>query len=306
MMKSIGLGVVMTACASLPPLLHAQDDPRLIEVVQVAQDGKGDSARVIVARILAETPTADTLYPQVLYTMGLVAGSVADMRRLYQRIYVEFATSAWADDALLRIGMLDYAAGDRVSAARNLDRLRSDYPQSPLIPQASLWAARAYFDLRKTSEACTWLGEGLAQVGEDVELANQLNFYNGRCSPSARLADSIAAAATPARPPPAAPAKPPTAPAQAPAAPTQAPTEPAQAPTTTTGFSVQVAAVLTEVAADKVLAALAASGFKPHIVKEGGYYKVRVGHYSDKASAQATAADIKAKLGGAPFVVEES
>jgi cell division protein FtsN len=67
-----------------------------------------------------------------------------------------------------------------------------------------------------------------------------------------------------------------------------------------------VAAVKTEVAADKVLAALAASGFKPHITKEGGYYKVRVGHYADKASAQATAADIKAKLGGAPFVVEES
>ena len=304
MIKSIRLGVVMAACASLPRLVHAQDDPRLIEVVQIAQDGRGDSARVIVARIMAETPTADTLYPQVLYTMGLVAGSVADMRRLYQRIYVEFATSAWADDALLRIAMLDYAAGDHVSAARNLDRLRSDYPQSPLIPQASLWAARAYFDLRKTSEACTWLGEGLAQVGEDIELANQLNFYNGRCSPSARLADSIAVATAPARPPPA-PAKPPTAPAQAPAAPTPAPMAPAQAPTTTPGFSVQVGAVKTEVAADKVVAALATAGFKPHIRNEGGFYKVRVGHYSDKASAQATAADIKAKLGGAPFVVEE-
>jgi hypothetical protein len=41
-------------------------------------------------------------------------------------------------------------------------------------------------------------------------------------------------------------------------------------------------------------------------VEEAGLYKVRVGDYATKAEAVAAVPEIKAKLGGSPFVVTES
>ena len=45
------------------------------------------------------------------------------------------------------------------------------------------------------------------------------------------------------------------------------------------------------------------AGFKGVIVKDGGYYKVRLGEYATRAEASAAAGKVKATLGGAPFVV---
>ena len=45
------------------------------------------------------------------------------------------------------------------------------------------------------------------------------------------------------------------------------------------------------------------AGFKGVIVKDGGYFKVRLGEYATRAEASAAAAKVKATLGGAPFVV---
>ena len=67
----------------------AQTDPRLLAAVREAQEGRGDSARVAVDRLLAATPPSDTLYPQILYTQAMVAGTAGDMRRLLQRVAVE-------------------------------------------------------------------------------------------------------------------------------------------------------------------------------------------------------------------------
>jgi septal ring-binding cell division protein DamX len=40
-------------------------------------------------------------------------------------------------------------------------------------------------------------------------------------------------------------------------------------------------------------------------VEEGGLFKVRVGDYATRAEAAAALPDLKAKLGGSPFVVAE-
>lgn len=263
------------------PLLQAQEDSRLVEIVRVAQEGLTDSARAMVSRLYQGTPPTDTLYPQVLYTMGIVAKTVDDMRRSYQQIAVEYATSSWADDALLRLAMLDYAAANLASSARNLERIRSDYPASPLLPTAAYWAARVYFDLRRPTDACRWVTDGLAQAGDNVELQNQLNYYGGRCAALAQQPAESTRADTAQ--------KPPSGPAGG-----------------RSGFAVQVAAVKTQSAADKVAAALKAVGFESHTIEEAGLIKVRVGHYPDRAGAQAAAAKVKAKLGGTPYVVEES
>jgi cell division septation protein DedD len=53
-------------------------------------------------------------------------------------------------------------------------------------------------------------------------------------------------------------------------------------------------------------AKLESRGFDVVTVQEGGLYKVRVGGYATRAEATAAVPEVKAKLGGSPFVVAES
>jgi hypothetical protein len=273
----LGLGLALILAGPL----RAQDDPRLREALRIAQEGGSDSARTIVGNLLRSIPTTDSLYPQALFTMGLVSRSVVDMRQNYTRVAVEYTTSSWADDALFRLSLLDYAAGNLAGTSRQLDRLLSDYPDSPMLGPASEWAARALFDQRKPVEACRWVGIGIQRAGEDVELRNRLDFLNGRCIAPVNPAPVD----SPPRPPPAPPA--------------------AEVPPQRTGFGVQVGAVNTQAAADRLSSSLKTAGFTPYTVKERALYKVRVGPYADRASALEAAEQIRRKLGHSPFVVKE-
>ncbi|MEO8294243.1 MAG: SPOR domain-containing protein [Gemmatimonadota bacterium] len=285
--------------------LAAQEDSRLLAAVRLAQDGQGDSARAIVLDMLDRTPVSDTLFPQVVYTMGMVARDAADRSRNFRRVAVEFAGSAWADDALLGLAQEDFAAGRLEASARNIERIKADYPTSTLLAVASYWGVRTYFELKRTTQACQWLAQGKAMAADDVELLNQFDFYQPRCDvfPSAALPASPRptgdTAYTAAQPPPA--ATPPATPAPA-SVTTESP-----APVTRAGgvFAVQVAAVGNEAAAQGTITALRNAGFEPRIVREGGYIKVRVGHFAQRSQATAAASQVRAKLGGSPFVVEE-
>jgi cell division septation protein DedD len=112
----------------------------------------------------------------------MVASDAADMRRQLQRVAVEYSSSSWADDALLRLVQLDYASGNLDGAARNLERIRLDYPGSPLLPQASYWAARTYFDQKRPELACRWISDGMNAPTANIELQNQLRYLNQRCA----------------------------------------------------------------------------------------------------------------------------
>jgi DNA polymerase III subunit delta len=307
------------------PSASAQTDPRLIDVIRSAQGGQGDSARARVQRLLAATSPGDTLYPQIIYTQAMVANDAADMRRLLQRVAVEYSSSNWADDALLRLVQLDYASGNLDGAARNLERIRRDYPGSALLPQAAYWAARTYFDQKKSDLACRWIADGLTASQGNVELQNQLGYLNQRCSsvvaagPAPDTTSSSTAPGDTTRPPAAAsqpapaPAPSPTPPA--PPAPTAARPDTARPDSAPSGvrairsgprFRIQITAVRTAAVAQSIAAKLKARGLRALTVEEGGLYKVRVGDYATKAEALAAVPEIKAKVGGSPFVVTES
>jgi tetratricopeptide (TPR) repeat protein len=267
--------------------LRAQSDPRLVEAVRAAQEGRSDSARAVVQRLLAATPPTDTLYPEILYTQAMVAGEAADMRKALQRVAVEYPSSSWADDALLRLVQMDYATRSLEPAARNIEKLKTDYPDSPLLAQASYWAARIYFDQKNPAAACRWLADGMAKTRDNLELQNQLGYLYQRCD--FKTADSGAAAPVASAPDTA--QKPP-----APAAPKD---------TTSARFRVQVSAVGTPAAADDVAAKIEKLGYPAVIVRERGLYKVRAGAFPTREAAQAAVGKLKASLGGSPFVVAE-
>jgi cell division septation protein DedD len=317
------------------PSALAQTDPRLIEVIRHAQEGQSDSARIQVQRLLAATSPRDTLYPQIVYTQAMVASDAGTMRRQLQRVAVEYSSSSWADDALLRLVQLDYASANLDGAARNLERIRLDYPGSSLMPQAAYWAARTYFDQKKPDLACRWIADGMAEAKGNIELENQLGYLNQRCSrvaatgrlpadsqagmrvspdsqvstanapadtsrPSVQRIDTVRLqGAVPRIPDANQPARQPDTAGAAP------PTRPGPAARPVARYRVQIAAVRTAAAAQATATQLKSRGFEPVTVEEGGFFKVRVGDYPTKAAAAAAVPGIRGKLGGSPFVVAE-
>ena len=266
----------------------AQTDPRLVAALRSAQEGQGDSARSAVDRLLAATAPTDTLYAEILYTQAMVANTAADMRRHLQRVVVEHPASSWVDEALLRLVQMDYATRSFENAARNLERLRLDYPLTPHFARAAYWGGRTYFDLKDTTRACRWLADGIARAEADLELQRQLGFMYQRCDARVAAGDSGAADTTSRA----------TAGRVADSLP-QRPT--AQAPR----FRVQVAAVATPGAADDAASKAEGLGFPAVIVRERGLYKVRAGEFATRQEAQAALPKLKAGIGGSPFVFAE-
>jgi outer membrane protein assembly factor BamD (BamD/ComL family) len=99
----------------------------------------GAAARTLISRIIDRTPTTDSTYPEALYTAATVARSGEEMRLLFSRISIEFSSSAWGDDALLRLAQLDYGSGNADMAMTRIRRFMNDYSASPLLPIAALW-----------------------------------------------------------------------------------------------------------------------------------------------------------------------
>lgn len=286
MKKVFLLGLVLGAWA--PGRLSAQSDPRLKAAVDLAQSGQVDSARAMVRRLLATLSPRDSAYPQALYTQGMLAPDAPTVTANLQRVVVEYGWSPWAANALMRLAQLAYTQGDPASAIQSVQRLRRDYPDSPVKARADFWGAKADFDLRNETEGCALIQEALAGAGTDVELRNQVAFYAARC-PTAP-----GAAAAPETPP----VTPPTAP------PTGDTTAPGTAKTT---YAVQVLAVKSAADVDALLTRLKVMGYEGHVVPRDstGLIKVRVGHYATRPEALKAQTQLKARLGGQPFVVTE-
>jgi len=174
----------------------------------------------------------------------------------------------------LRIAQLQFAGGDLQSAGRTAERILADYPFSDVRAHAAYWAGRVRLDRADLVGACDLLRQALGEAGDDVELANRAAFYVQRC-------DATAPADTAGRDSTATPA-------------------PSQ-----TVYSVQVAAVQSAAAADELMRSLTAAGFESHVVREESLFKVRVGRFTSRDSAQRVQREVRQQFGGSPFIIEE-
>ncbi len=81
---------------------------------------------------------------------------------------------------------------------------------------------------------------------------------------------------------------------------------PAGPPAGRTVFAVQVVAVSTAAAADRAMRELRAEGYNARVFRdEDGLLKVRVGRFSRRRDADALLRELRNRVGGRPFVVEE-
>jgi len=295
--------------AALPPCrLAAQQQSPLTDALRLAQDGHIDSARAILKRMEQSTVPTDTLFPGILYSSALVAPTADEVRRQLQRVIVEYPFSPWAEPAMIALAQLDYANGDPAATGRTLEKFRTDHASSSLYPVAALWGARAGFDLNDPRAACQWVSEGLARAGGDASTRAELLALSRRCPVTPGTI------ATPVPAPPATPdtiVRPagdsvmklneiPQPPGPIPVLPRPAPSA---GPSVPDAYRVQIVAANTQDAADEMLARAKKAGFSGIVVKDGGFFKVRLGEYATRAEASAAATKVKAKLGGSPFVV---
>jgi cell division septation protein DedD len=298
------LALAVLLASGAPPAAAAQTDSRLMGAVRLAQEGLSDSARTIVSRLLERTAPTDSLYPEALYTRALVAAEPAAMRSDLQRVAIEYASSNWADDALLRLVLLEYAGNQPESAARHLERFELDHSSSPLYPRAAIWAARIYFGLQRPADGCRWLRTGNERAGDDRELRAELASAARRCADVAvaPARDSVPPRDTAAPPPAIAPPATPAPGTPAPAT----PSVPASTGPLAPAFRIQIAAVTTAAAAETIATRARAAGIDAVVIREPPHYKVRVGAYRTRAEAAAALPGVRARFRGTPFVVATS
>lgn len=263
------LGLV-ALCRRLPA--QSRFDPRLQAAIDLAQAGRADSARALVRQLLETLPAQDAIFPQALFVQGgMLAPDAPTAATSLQRVVVEYGLSPWADDALLRLAQLFEAQNDPAGAVQAVERLRRDYPDSPVLSRAQFVGARAAFDLRDPTRACGYVRDALAGAGDDVEFKNQVSFYAARCNvpePATPVADSTRRGAP--------------------------------------RFAVQVLAGKSAPQVDELLTRLKSMGYDAHVVRDtSGYFKVRVGRYATRDEAQRALARLKGQLGGQPFLVTE-
>lgn len=288
-------------CAAVRPAT-GQDNPAIRAAVQLAAEGRGDSARKIVAAELAKARRGESAYVEALYWRGRLATSGDSAESDLRHVALDYSNSKWADHALLQLAQLAMAAGNPTGALQLAQRLRSDYPGSLLLSRAALWAGRAAFDLGDPVAACVLLDSARAEGRGDVEFLNQVAFYQSRCTaavlqPRAPADTAKPAGADTARRPSAAPAPPPARPETA-AAPKAQP--PAPAPQ----FEVQVTATRSRAQARSVVRRVERSGARARIVTgSDGYLRVRAGPYVSRKEADAAVIRLRRLLGGHPIVV---
>jgi hypothetical protein len=230
----------------------------------------------MLRRLLATLSPNDSLYPGVLLTAARLAADAPTVATYLQRVAIEYGRSVWADSALLLLTQLNFAQGDPAATVQAVERLRRDYPDSPLKPRAAFWGARAYFDLKDDAHGCALVQEALGGAGTDIEFKNQVQFYASRCGDT----PMTAAPAESTRGVPGSPA--------------------------VSTYAVQVLAVKSAPQVDEVLSRLKVMGFEARVVRDtSGLFKVRVGHYATREDAQRTQRRLKTRLGGQPFVVQE-
>lgn len=297
------LGGLFLLLLATPVAAQTATSADLTAALRLAQDGRMDSARATLRRMEQATVPTDSIFPGILYSEALVSPTAEEVKRQLQRVIVEYPVSSWAAPSMIALAQLDFANGDPAAAARTLEKFRTDQGASPLFPMAAMWGARASFDAGNQPAACQWVADGLQKGGGDAATRAELVTMSRRCGAAAAAATAgtpaaapVATTTAPAMDSATRPPAPPVTGAPAPAVATAEPTVPA-------AWRIQVVAANSQDAADEMLAQAKKAGFAGIIVKEGGYFKVRLGSYASRADATAAAAKVKARLGGNPYVV---
>lgn len=166
---------------------------------RLVAEGNGAAGRALVDSLMRAADPVTPAYGDALYWHGALAPTAAEAERDYRRVIVEFPLAYYADDALLAIAELEQARGDRAGALMHLQRYVKEHPASPERGVAALGAARLAFEQRDTKLGCSMIAAARqSATATDVELRNQIEYYNRQCPAASVTTGTPRDAASPA------------------------------------------------------------------------------------------------------------
>lgn len=201
----------------------ASDSTPYLKAQEMVSNGEAEAGRKIVDSLVKASPPGSPQYAEGLYWRAALAASARDSEKDYRRIVVDYPLSPRVPDALLRMGELESARGDRQAALQHFQRLTLEHPESPLHAEASYWLAHTYFETNDVQHGCAANTDAITLANPtNVELKNRIAFQQQRCrgvvlaqggasangtsaparsQPSAPTADSAVVAPVPPVPP---------------------------------------------------------------------------------------------------------
>jgi len=228
---------------------------RAQRMVTAGQDSAG---RAVVDSVLQATAEGTPRYAEALFWRATFSKTAAAAERDYRRIAVEYPLSPRAQEALFRLAQLETTRGDRASARAHLARIQREHPAGSMSTRANVMLALLSFGDGDSLAGCAAVAAARENLtAADVELRNQLNYYQPRC---ASLATAVGDTTV-------------TAPRNA--APAQARQE----------YSIQVAAYDTREAADALAKRLSTRGYNVRVIGSSKPFRVRVGRYPTRDRA---------------------
>lgn len=252
----------------------------------LANEGRDADSRKLLDSLLRVNTPDSAIYPEALYWRGTLSPTAADAERDYRRLLIEAPLSARAEDALLGLGNLLQARGDKRGASDQMQRFMVTYANSPARPRVALSLVRLLFDLgpQQQARACEALRMGRDAIPrENLELRNQLDYYEPRCIGD--IAPAVAPESTAVAPDTAKTQAEPEAEAKA----------KARTLTPAAFYSVQVAAYQSKEPATNLASVLKERGLDARVDGASAPFRVRVGKYSTRAEAVKAQASLKAQ-----------
>lgn len=241
------------------PAQSADDAFERIRALVSAGDRAG--ARAVADSLLQALPSDTSLAAEALYWRGFTSAQAADAERDYLRLSLQYPLSPRAPEALLALGQLEYARGDRAAARRRFERLLRDYPVGNHVAHAEYWRGTMALEAGERVTACQAFASAARAVApENVELANQISYHVSQCA--ALPADTGSSAG--ATPPPSGPE-----------------------------YSIQVAAFNGRTDAQTLADRLRERGLDVRVAGARPPYRVRIGRYASRADALAALADLR-------------
>lgn len=279
------------------PATHAAADSVFARARRLVVGGNGAAGRLLVDSVVAATEPNTPAYAEAIYWRAALAASTDDAAADYRRIVVEYPLSPRAGDALLALARLEVAHGDRAQASVHLQRFLLENPKHPEHAAAGLMLAQISFEQNDLRHGCATIKQTLSEIPADaVEMRNQLQYYQPRCT----ALDANPASNLPLAPP-----------LQAPPAKTPGDTShSAKPPSSKTGassaargkYTLQVAAYTSRADADGLAKRLKTRGLDARVVGGTKLFRVRIGRYTTRAAAVEAQAELKSKKKISAFV----
>ena len=202
-MRSGVVLVMIVAAAAWSGVANAQaaavDSTPYIQARDMVSNGEVEKGHRLVDSLLKAAAPGSPAYAEGLYWRAAISQSARDAERDYRQVVVDYPLSPRVPDALLRLGQLEAARGDRDAALQHFQRIVLEYPDSPRRAEASYWVANTYLSHNDLQRGCTANADALARVAStNVELKNRIDYQQLRCRNVQLAKGAVPAAPTPA------------------------------------------------------------------------------------------------------------